>query len=127
MDTVTDSSKQIWPCEKWERSHACWAHLFVTVGLTPHLFAIAVIVVLAIWLTKKDRSWYMDDHGKEAANFLITWLIFMPIGAIMILTGVLIPVVVVICLIAGYCALCAAFAAGRGQLYRYPACLRFIR
>ena len=49
-------------------------------GMLSHLIALAgflipfgsIIGPLVIWLTQKDKSAYLDYHGKESLNFQIT-------------------------------------------------------
>jgi uncharacterized Tic20 family protein len=38
------------------------------------LTAIAFAIPLVMWLVKKDKSSFIDDHGREALNFQITLL-----------------------------------------------------
>ncbi|RMH25125.1 MAG: DUF4870 domain-containing protein [Planctomycetota bacterium] len=50
-----------------------WA-MFAHLGLLGHLVIpfFAVAIPLVIWLTKKDKSAFIDDHAREALNFQIT-------------------------------------------------------
>lgn len=127
MQTVTDSSKQVWPTQKWERNHATWTHLTVALSMTSWLWPVGLALSLVLWLTKRDQSWYMDDHGKEVVNFQITWLPLMFIAFLLVLTQVLAPAGFIIWFIGVVSAIRGAVAAHHGRLFRYPACLRFIR
>jgi uncharacterized Tic20 family protein len=99
---------------KDEKQMAMFCHLGLLIG--------GFLVPLIIWLMKKDESRYIDRNGKEALNFAITLLIGHMIGpfTLCILTLVLLVVGIMF-------PIQAAMAANRGETYRYPMCLRFIK
>lgn len=109
-----------------ERQYAMWMHL----SLLGNLFAPVVIFVLPLvmWLTKKDESPFVDDHGRETVNFHITLGLYM-IGATLLsiitcgLALVLIPGIYILAVIG---MIAAAKAANRGEYYRYPMTIRFL-
>jgi uncharacterized protein len=81
---------------------------------------------LLVWILKKDDNAYIADQAKEALNFQITVLIASFVASILIwlLIGfILLPIIwmvnIVFCII-------AAIASSKGELYRYPLCLRLI-
>ncbi len=81
---------------------------------------------LLVWILKKDDNAYIADQAKEALNFQITVLIASFIAGILIwlLIGfILLPIIwllnIVFCII-------AAISSSKGELYRYPICLRLI-
>lgn len=107
-----------------ERTFATFMHLTV---LLCH-FA-PVIGPLIMWQIKKDQSPYLDDHGREAVNFQISLVVyaiaFAIVGAITCGVGFLLYLPLYALALVGM--ILAAVAANRGQFYRYPACLRFIK
>lgn len=118
-----------------ERQYAMWLHL----SLLGHLIAPVVmfIVPLVLWLTRKDDSPFVDDHGKETLNFHITLAIYallLPaVGAIvgLLLCGVgmvfTIPAAIALPYVLGIIGMIAASrAAARGEYYRYPMTIRFL-
>lgn len=81
------------------------------------------ILPLVIWLMKKEESKFVDDQGKEALNFQITMILaHMTIGLITCGIGslILLPLGLVFCIM-------GATAANRGEYYRYPMNIRFIK
>jgi hypothetical protein len=85
------------------------------------------IPALLVWILKKEDNHYLADQAKEALNFQITIAIAMFIAGY-VLTWVLIgfalmPVVwllnIVFCIV-------AAISTSKGEMYRYPLCLRLI-
>lgn len=110
-----------------ERQFAMWMHL----ALLGNLVAPFVILIapLAMWLTRKEDSPFLDDHGREAVNFQISLYIYTlaltPLLAFLT-CGVgflLLPAVYVLGVIG---MIMAAKAAGRGEYFRYPMTIRFL-
>lgn len=100
-----------------------------TLGMLAHLLAIVshFIGPLIVWLIKKDQSKFVDHHGKEVLNFMLTvciaWLICIPLA----LVGVGILLAPVIGVVALVFLILAAVAANNGQYYRYPLSIRFLK
>ena len=106
------------PPAKDECTMAMLAHLLGLVGF---------IGPLIIWLIKKDESRFVDQEGKESVNFQITLLIGYVISGITawVCIGVFLGIAIwiiqlVFCIMAG-------MKANKGQGYRYPICIRFIK
>jgi hypothetical protein len=82
---------------------------------------------LIIWLIKKDQSPFVDDQGKEALNFQLTLLIAWVIAGVstaICIGFLLVPAVLVVAIIFG---IMGAMAANKGEAYRYPVNIRFIK
>ncbi len=110
-----------------ERLWAMLAHLSSIVA--SFLGGLSVLGPLIVWLIFKDKSSYVDYHGKEALNFqiLMTVIFVGCLFAGIITCGVgfvILPVVwiadVVLVIIAG-------IAANNGEMYRYPFNWRLIK
>lgn len=94
-----------------------------------HLLAIFTCFIgpLIIWLVKKDEHAYVDEQGKEALNFQITVVIaWFAAGVLSFLCigFLLFPLIWIGDLI--FCIL-ACVAANKGEHYRYPVAIRFIK
>lgn len=113
---------QNWPSTREERTHAVWLHMTVLVAL-----AGGVVLSLILWLAKRDRSVFIDDHGKEVLNFQMSFLIYWVVGCIFALVGAGKLVLGVVFFGALIALIRGIKAAQRGELYRYPMCLRFVR
>ena len=98
---------------------------------------------LIIWLMKKDESTFVNDQGKEALNFQISVFIYI-IGAVLLLLllfaiAIFLPVIGFLFLILGILliigigiaetvfVIIAGVKANRGEAYRYPLTIRFIK
>ena len=104
-----------------------------TMGMLAHLLVIftGFIGPLIIWLVKKDQSPFVNQQGKEALNWAITILIGA-VGSIIIgiipfvgiLACVIYPAVIVCNIVFG---ILSTITVNKGQPYRYPVCIRFIK
>ncbi len=84
---------------------------------------------LILWLVKKDESRFVDHHGKEAVNFMLTvFIISIPLLVIAIVTfgiGFLLyfPVMLVFFIFD----ILACIEANKGLWHRIPFNIRLIR
>ena len=109
-----------------------------TMGMLVHLLGLLTgfVGVLIIWLIKKDSSKFVDYHGREALNFIISLFIYtvalvilsivigvltMGIGAI-----IMVPFIAIIGIGQIVCEIMACVAASKGKWHRYPLTIRFI-
>lgn len=100
-----------------------------TMAMLAHLLGLLTnwIGPLIIWLVKKDESPFVDDQAKEALNFqltlLIVYIIAVPLMCFFI--GYLLALAAWICaLIFG---IMGTMSANKGEAYRYPINIRFIK
>ena len=100
-----------------------------TMALLAHVLGIVTgfIGPLILWAVKKEQSPFIEDQAKEALNFqltlLIAWVVAGASTAICI-GFLLVPVVLVCAIIFG---IMGAMAANKGEAYRYPVNIRFIK
>ena len=86
-----------------------------------------IVGPLILWLIKREGNPTLDAHGKEALNFQITSVIYGIVAAILliVLIGfVLLPLVVIANLVL---TIVGAVKASKGELYRYPLTIQFIK
>ncbi len=84
------------------------------------------IAPLIVWLVFKDRSSFLDRHGKEALNMQISYMIYFLVAgfSLLLLVGiVLLPVVGIAWLVL---MILATIKAANLEDYRYPAIFRFV-
>jgi len=90
-------------------------------------FFTAIIGPLIIWLFKRDTSAFIDYHGKEYFNLIITFFIYEIAAAILMIIGIgfiLVPIVSIALLIF---IIVGAIKAGQGEYYKFPLIIRFIK
>lgn len=107
-----------------ERSWAIGAHLS---GFVAAWFALGFIGPLVVMLTGGTTSPYVRRHAVEALNFNLSVLIYAAVSGLLMLLLVgflLLPLVGLLYLVA---TILGALAASRGEEYRYPASIRFVR
>ena len=106
------------------------AHLLGLVGYLGIPFC-HLLGPFILWHTQKEKSPFIDFHGKESLNFQIT--VFLAMLCLMGVTFVLmflvvgiflIPVIIVASILAMVAEIMACVAASRGEWHRYPCCLR---
>jgi uncharacterized Tic20 family protein len=107
-----------------ERNWAVAAH--VGSFLAAYL-ALGFLCPLIVLLAKGDQSPFIRGHAVESLNFQITAAILTVVFAILIF--VVIGIFLLVALGIAYVVLVvmASVAAGRGQPYRYPFSLRFVK
>ncbi len=110
--------------EEGERLYAMFTHLSL---LAAHF--VPVVPALVMWLIKRDKSPYLDDHGREAVNFQISLLLYMVviipvIGLLTCAIGWFLYLPLYVLAIVGM--IRGAIAANRGEYYRYPATIRLL-
>ncbi|MBU9712611.1 DUF4870 domain-containing protein [Evansella tamaricis] len=89
-------------------------------------FFFPLIGPLVIWLIKKNDSDYIDHHGREYFNFLISFTVYYIIGFILtfVLIGILVLIVLGIATIV--LTIIAAIKAYEGDRYRFPLIFRLL-
>jgi uncharacterized Tic20 family protein len=98
-----------------DKQMAMFCHLGALVG--------GFLLPLILWITQKDKSRFIDTHGKEAVNFELTMLIGHIVGIFCtcgLLTFIILPLSITFHIMGG-------LAANRGEDYQYPICIRFIK
>lgn len=90
------------------------------------LFA-PVLGPLVIWLIKKDESSFIDYHGKEYFNFLISYFVYFLISGILTIIIIGIIGLWVLGIMAFVFTIVAAIKAYEGQEYRIPWIFRLIK
>ena len=111
--------------DKDELMWSTFAHLGFLAGLAIPFGNI--LAPLVIWLVFKDRSSYVDYHGKEALNFQITITLAIIASGILILLIIGIFLLIAVVLLALVLSIVAAVKANNGEYYEYPFSIRFIR
>jgi uncharacterized protein len=89
-------------------------------------FFTAFIGPLVIWLLKKDESEFIDHHGREYFNFLISFTIYCIISTILIILVIGIFMLIALGIAAFILTIIAAIRAYEGEHYRFPFIFRIL-
>ena len=110
---------------KEERS---WGILLHLSGVTGFVFPFGnLIAPLVLWLIRRDHSVFLDDQGREALNFQISFSIYVIVSAVLMLLligFVLLPLVLITGVVL---MIIAAIRVNEGTWYRYPLTLRILK
>lgn|SRR5690625_1667753 len=90
-------------------------------------FFTTIIGPIIIWLIKREESAFIDYHGKEYLNFVISYFVYGIVAALsmIILIGFLLAPLVGIA--AFVFTIIAAVKAYNGEMYRIPLIFRLIK
>jgi uncharacterized protein len=90
-------------------------------------FFVPVIGPLIIWILKKDESAFIDYHGREYFNFMISYFIYSVISGILVLILIGALLLWVLGIAAFIFNIIAAVKAYEGKEYRFPLIFRLIK
>lgn len=86
-----------------------------------------VIAPLVIWLIKKDESSFIDYHGREYFNFLISYTVYFFVSGILTLILIGFVALAILGVMLFVFTIIAAIKAFEGNEYRFPLIFRLIK
>jgi uncharacterized protein len=107
-----------------ERLWAMLAHLLSFVAAYLFLGFVAPLVVLLVF---GPRSPYVRAHAVESLNFNLTWLLYAIVGVVLAFLVIGIPILIALGIAYLVLVIVASVKANNGEVYRYPATIRFVR
>ncbi len=108
-----------------ERNWAVACHLSALAGLFIPFGS--VLGPLAVWLLGRDRSTYVEAHGREALNFQLTMLLAYLISLPLVFVVIGIPLLVILVVVDVVFVIIAAVQAGSGLPWHYPLSYPLVR
>lgn len=110
-----------------QRTYGLFTHLAGLLSLLDLSLA-GPIATLIMWRIKAKESSFLDDHGREAMNFQISLVLYSIVGAMLTpVLGLGLVVLFGVWVLRLVGCIRGAIAANRGEYYRYPMCIRFIK
>ncbi|MDA9356607.1 DUF4870 domain-containing protein [Flavobacteriaceae bacterium] len=85
------------------------------------------ILPLIMWLTNKDKNEFVNSHGKAIANFLISIGIYWFISSILSFLLIGFFIMPILGILAFVFPIIAALKANKGETYKYPITIQFIK
>lgn len=82
---------------------------------------------LIIWLIKKEGAPFVDEHGKEALNFQISMTIYVIVAILLTFILIGLPILLGLLVADLVFLIIAALKANKGESYRYPITIRFLK
>lgn len=86
-----------------------------------------IIAPIIIWQTQKDEMPELDEHGKNAVNWVITSVIGFIVFGLLSLVLVGIPFLIALVVMNVVFPVIAAVKANEGQTWRYPLSISFLK
>lgn len=85
------------------------------------------VAPLVAYFVLRDRGQFVREHNRTALNFQITMAIADAIGVITSWLGIGLLIILAVRVLTIVFSILAAVAANRGQFYRYPVAIEFIK
>jgi len=85
------------------------------------------IVPLITYLVFKDRGPFVREHTRQALNFTLTMAIGYIAGAVLSVIGIGVLISLAAWVLSIIFGIMAAVAANKGQMYKYPVSIQFIK
>ncbi len=126
---MSDSNQHIAPHSLPDREVRQWAmlcHYAAFFGLVVPMIG-NVLGPLILWQLKRESHPFIDQQGKEALNFQITYSLLMVICGFLAWFVIGFPLMLLISLITLVLVIIAGIKANQGQPYRYPFCWRLMQ
>ncbi|MBD3109803.1 DUF4870 domain-containing protein [Bacillus sp. AGMB 02131] len=99
--------------------------LFAALIYVTSLFT-TIIGPLIIWIIKKDQSSFVDYHGRQYFNFIISYFIYSVIAGILTLVFIGMIILPILGIAAFVFTIIAAVKAYEGSEYRIPFIFRIL-
>jgi len=122
---MADEESDFRPWNMDLRSYTILMHLSVFAGMIVPMGGIAL--PLLMWLTNKDKSALIDEHGKNIMNWMISSFIFAIASCILILVGVGILMIIALVICSFIFTIMGAVNASNGKVFKYPLAIEFIK
>ena len=85
------------------------------------------ILPIVMWTLFKDQNSNIDRHGKNIVNFLISWILYGIIAAILCFVVIGIPIAIALGVLQVVFIILAAIKAANGEYWKYPLSITFLR
>ena len=103
-----------------------WAMLLHLSCLAGYVVPLGGFVIpIVIWQLKKDELPELDEHGKNAVNWIISHLIWVAACVLLAFVGIGIPLLFLLALVSVVFPLVAAIKASNGEVWPYPITISF--
>jgi uncharacterized Tic20 family protein len=100
------------------------AHLLSFVAAYLFLGFVAPLIVLLVF---GSRSAFVRANAVESLNFNLSWLLYAIVAVALIFLVIGIPILIVLGIAYVVLIIIASVRANNGEMYRYPATIRFVR
>ena len=88
---------------------------------------LGLVAPIILWAIAKDKSPQVDQHGKNALNWQITYLICFWVSAVLCFVFIGIPLLAVVFILGIVFPIIGAVKANEGTVWKYPLSIRFFK
>jgi uncharacterized Tic20 family protein len=103
------------------RQWALFLHLSLLIPV------IGLFVPIVVWQLKKDVLPGIDAHGRNAANWIISKIIYFVVSLVLMIVIIGIPMILALGVVSIVFPIIAAIKANGGEAWRYPLAISFFR
>ena len=111
---------------KDETNWAALAHVLSLIGAVLPVIG-NILPPMIIWLTKRDGMPFVESEARESLNFQISVTIYALACSIFMLAGIGFVLLYILGVVWFILVIVAALKVNKGESYRYPLNLRFIK
>jgi uncharacterized protein len=105
-----------------------WCMILHLSLLAGHLVVLGgVIAPIVLWQVKKEEFPEIDVHGKNAVNWLITWVIYMALSVVLAFVVIGIPLLIIGGIAGIVFPIIAGLKANEGKVWKYPLAIQFLK
>jgi uncharacterized protein len=105
-----------------------WAMLCHLSGFAGFFFPFGgVLGPLICWMSKKDESEWINDNGRSALNFQLSFLLYMVLAFPLCFIIIGIPIILLLGILKVVFMVIAGIKASKGEFFRYPLSIPFIQ
>ena len=110
--------------DRLARQWAMFLHLSALAGYV--IFGAGFAAPILIWQLKKADFPELEQHGKNVANWLISYVIYMAISALLVTVFVGILLLLVLGVLMVIFPIIGGIKANNGEVWKYPLTITFI-
>ncbi|MFW5681802.1 MAG: DUF4870 domain-containing protein [Phycisphaeraceae bacterium] len=125
MDNPEAPRAAVSPDEKDFRQWAMFLHLSMLLGFVVPLAGLVAPIV--IWQVKKNEMPAIDEHGKNATNWIISAVIYGVISSILVFVLIGIVLLIALGILSIVFPIIAGVKANNGEAWKYPLAIAFIK
>ena len=86
-----------------------------------------LVAPFVIWQYKKNEMPEIDDHGKVVANWVLSAMVYLVASTVLCLVVIGVPLLLTVIILSIVYPVIGAVKAARGQVWRYPLSIDFIK
>lgn len=112
--------------QELDKDTRMWAMFCHLAGLAGYMIPLGSVVgPLIVWQVKREESPFIDEHGREAMNFQLSYLLYFVICILLVFFAVGILLIFPLVIAHFVFMIVAGIKANDGKSYRIPFIIRF--